>query len=97
MNETMKQKLAPDLQEMIENQSLPDPVSVIIQVKGDSKETSRLTDEDRTMIKTVNGEVLDDLWLINAFSAQVPAKALEMIVLSPRVSQVHHNSDMAGS
>ena len=96
MNSTMKQKLGPALQEMIQNQTLPDPVSVISQVKGDSKETSRLNDEDRQMMETVGGKILDDLWLINAYSADIPAKALEMLVLSSRVTHIHHNSDVTG-
>ena len=48
------------------------------------------------MVENVGGTVLDDLWIIKGFSADVPAKALEMIVLSPRVAHVHHNSDMTG-
>ncbi len=97
MNEMMKTKLSPDLQEMVANQALPDPVSVIIVVQGEGEETSRLIDADRQMIDNVGGKVLDDLWLIKGFSADVPAKALEMLVLSPRVSQIHHNSDVAGT
>ena len=49
------------------------------------------------MIQNVGGKVLDDLWLISGFSADVPARALEMIVLSPRVQQVHLNSDVSGA
>lgn len=97
MNEMMRTKLSPELQQMVENRSVPDPVSVIVMVKGESKETSRLTDDDRQMIQNVGGKVLDDLWLISGFSADVPARALEMIVLSPRVQQVHLNSDVSGA
>ena len=96
MNEMMRTKLSPDLQNMVESQTVPDPVSVIIMVHGGSKETDRLIDEDRQMIQNVGGEILDDLWLIKGFSANVPAKALEMIVLAPRVQQVHWNSEVAG-
>ena len=96
MNEMMKQKLSPGLLEMIENQTLPDPLSVIVQLKGEGEGQDRLTDADRQMIENVGGEVTDDLWIIKGFSADIPAKALEMIVLSPRVVQVHHNSDVSG-
>ena len=48
------------------------------------------------MMETVGGKILDDLWLINAYSADIPAKALEMLVLSSRVTHIHHNSDVTG-
>lgn len=96
MNELMRQKLSPELQQMVENMMVPDPVSLIIMVKGDEESQNRLTDQDREMIQNVGGEVVDDLWLINGFSADVPAKALDVIVLSPRVQHVHFNSDVAG-
>lgn len=75
---------------------MPDPISVIIMVKGEGEGQDRLNDDDRQMIATVGGQIEDDLWLIKGFSATIPAKALEAIVLSPRVTQVHHNSDVAG-
>lgn len=96
MNEMMKQKLSPQLQDMVENNAVPDPVSLIIMVRGETEAQSRLIDADRQMIDNLGGEVLDDLWLINGFSADVPAKALEMIVLSPRVKSVDYNSDVSG-
>ncbi|MFA5507243.1 MAG: hypothetical protein WC314_00370 [Vulcanimicrobiota bacterium] len=96
MNEMMKKKLAPDLQAMIENQTLPDPVSVIVQLQGEGEQEVRLSDADRQMIENVGGQILDDLWIIKGYSAEVPARALEMLVLSPRVAHVHHNSDMTG-
>lgn len=96
MNELMKQKLSPDLQEMVLNHTLPDPLSVIIQVRGEDEKQSRLSETDRQMIETVGGKVVDDLWLIKGFSAEVPSKALEMIVLSPRVAHIHLNTDLSG-
>jgi hypothetical protein len=97
MNEMMKKKLSPDLQDMVKNQTLPDPVSLIIMVEGEGEGQARLNDEDRQMIEMVGGTILDDLWIIKGYSADVPAKALEMIVLSSRVAQVHHNSDVTGA
>jgi len=97
MNEMMKKKLSPHLLQMIENQNIPNPVSIIVQLEGESKEDSRLTDTDRQMIENVGGKILDDLWLIKGFSADVPPKALEQIVLSARVAHVHHNDDMEGN
>ena len=81
---------------MIEQQTLPDPVSVIVQLQAEGEQEARLSDQDRQMVENVGGTVLDDLLIIKGFSADVPAKALEMIVLSPRVAHVHHNNDMTG-
>ena len=92
----MNTKLSPDLLEMVQNQSVLDPLSVIIMVKGEGEGQDRLNDEDRQMIATVGGQIEEDLWIIKGFSARIPAKALEAVVLSPRVNQVHHNSDVAG-
>lgn len=92
----MKKKLSPGLQKMIEQQALPDPVSVIVQLQAEGEQEARLNDQDRQMVENVGGTVLDDLWIIKGFSADVPAKALEMIVLSPRVAHIHHNNDMTG-
>lgn len=96
MNELMKQKLSPELQQLVENLMVPNPVSLIIMVKGEDEAQSRLIEQDRQMIENVGGQVLDDLWLISGFSVEVPARALDMIVLSPRVQHVHLNSDVAG-
>jgi hypothetical protein len=96
MNEMMKKKLSPGLQKMIEQQTLPDPVSVIVQLQSEGEQEARLSDQDRQMVENVGGTVLDDLWIIKGFSADVPAKALEMMVLSSRVAHIHHNSDMTG-
>jgi hypothetical protein len=96
MNEMMKKKLSPGLLKMIEQQTIPDPVSVIVQLEAEGQGEARLNDDDRQMIENVGGTILDDLWIIKGFSADVPARALEMIVLSARVSHVHHNSDMTG-
>lgn len=90
----MRKKLSPGLLKMLEESSLPDPVSVIVQLEAEGE--ARLNDDDRQMIENVGGAVVDDLWIIKGYSADVPAKALEMIVLSPRVAHVHHNSDMTG-
>lgn len=90
MNETMRRKLSPELQELIDQGTVPDPVSVIIQTEDGLK------DEDRQMLENLGGSLRDDLWIIKGFSATIPAKGLEMIVLPPRVSQVHLDGDVSG-
>lgn len=89
MNETMRKKLSPELIEMIEQNRVPDPVSVIIQTEDG------LQDADRQMLETIGGQLIDDLWIIKGFSAQIPSRALEMIVLPGRVTLVHHDGDVS--
>jgi hypothetical protein len=89
MNETMRKKLSPELLEMIEQQRVPDPISVIIQTDDG------LQDADRQMLETVGGQLIDDLWIIKGFSARIPARALEMVVLPGRVTLVHHDGDVS--
>lgn len=89
MNETMRKKLSPELIEMIEQHRLPDPVRVIIQTDDG------LQDADRQMLENVGGELLDDLWIIKGFSAKIPAKAVEMVVLPGRVTLVHLDGDVS--
>lgn len=89
MNETMRKKLSPELLEMIEQHRVPDPVSVIIQTDDG------LQDADHQMLDTVGGTLLDDLWIIKGFSAKIPARALEMIVLPGRVTLVHLDGDVS--
>lgn len=88
MNETMRNKLSPELQELINNGSVPDPVKVIIQT------TDGLQDADKQMLENLGGELRDDLWIIKGFSAALPAKALEMVVLPDRVTQVHLDGEV---
>ena len=89
MNETMRKKLSPELLEMIEQHRVPDPVSVIVQTDDG------LQDADRQMLETVGGQLQDDLWIIKGYSAKIPARALEMIVLPGRVTLVHLDGDVS--
>ena len=89
MNETMRKKLSPELIDMIEQQRVPDPVSVIVQTEDG------LQDADRQMLETLGGELLDALWIIKGFSAKIPAKGLEMIVLPSRVTLVHLDGEVS--
>ncbi len=89
MNQTMQQKLSPELLRLIEENCVPDPVSVIIQTEDG------LQDADKAMLETIGGEVVDDLWIIKGFSAKIPAKGLEMVILAPRVTLVHLDGDVS--
>lgn len=89
MNETMRKKLSPELIEMIEQHRVPDPVGVIIQTEDG------LQDADRQMLDNLGGQLVDDLWIIKGYSAKIPARGLEMVVLPGRVTLVHLDGDVS--
>lgn len=85
--ELIRQKLDPILQNMIENdndQVLP----LIIQTIDGFKE------EDKKVILSLGGKVKDDLYIINAFSADLPLKTLSSLVLSPRITRIYYDAQV---
>ncbi len=90
MNEVMTKKCSPQLIDLIRDQALPDPLELIVQT------VDGLKDADREMIDILSGEVVDDLWIIKGFSVKIPARGLEMLVLSDRVTLVHLNGEVSG-
>lgn len=84
------EKLDSSLRELIERQDLPDMVPVIIQT------VDGLKDEDRKMLSTLKGVFKDDLYIIKAYSANVPARALDTLILSPRVVRVYLDAQVHG-
>jgi hypothetical protein len=55
-----------------------------------------LKPEDRQLLSTLKGIFKDDLYIINAFSANVPARALETLILAPRVVRIYHDAQVHG-
>lgn len=64
------------------------PINVIVQTIDGLKE------DDRRMVKSLGGTVKDDLYIIKAFSASLPPKAIEMMILSPRVERIFHDAEV---
>lgn len=85
-----EEKLDPHLQKMVRDHQLPDSLPVIIQT------VDGLKDEDRNILATLKGTFKDDLWLIRAFSADIPGSSLEKLILSPRVVKVYHDANVGG-
>ncbi|MCL5035879.1 MAG: hypothetical protein M1269_02065 [Chloroflexi bacterium] len=83
--ELIKQKLDPILQSLVENED-DQVLPLIIQT------LDGLKDEDRQVVQSLGGKVKDDLYIINAFSADLPSKALSSLVLSPRITRVYYDA-----
>ncbi|MEW6282792.1 MAG: hypothetical protein AB1758_29545 [Candidatus Eremiobacterota bacterium] len=84
------QKLDPPLRELLEDPYAPEILQVIVQT------VDGLKDEDRRTLTTLRGTVKDDLYIINAFSADIPRGALETLILAPRVVKVYHDAPVSG-
>lgn len=80
------EKLDPSLRQLLADGVLPDVLPVIIQTQDGLKP------EDRQLLSTIKGVFKDDLHIINAFSANIPGRALEMLILSPRVVRIYHDA-----
>ena len=81
------QKLDPSLRSILE-QGTAQQVSVIVQTVDGLKE------EDRRTVGSLGGKVKDDLYIINAFSADLSTKAIEMLILSDRVTRIFHDAEV---
>ncbi|MCA9790939.1 MAG: hypothetical protein KC910_04060 [Candidatus Eremiobacteraeota bacterium] len=82
------QKLDPSLRKLLRDPGLAETVPVIIQT------VDGLKDEDKEVLKTLRGTFKDDLYIIKAFSADIPVNSLETLILSPRVVKVYHDADV---
>lgn len=84
------QKLDAGLREIL-NQGTAERVGVIVQT------VDGLKDDDRKMVSGLGGKVKDDLYIINAYSADLSAKAIEMMILSDRVVKIFHDAEIRAS
>ena len=86
LQELKKQKLDPMLYD-ITNQELAS-VPVIVQT------TDGLKDSDRRGVEKLGGKVKDDLYIINAFSADLSSEAILEMIKSPRVKRIFFDSEV---
>lgn len=63
-------------------------ISVIVQT------TDGLKEDDRRLVESLGGKVKDDLYIINAFSAELSPKSMEMLILSPRVVRLYLDAEV---
>lgn len=80
------EKLDPTLRQLLADGELPDMLPVIIQT------VDGLKPDDKKMLSTLKGVFKDDLHIINAYSANIPGKAIEMLILSPRVVRIYSDA-----
>jgi hypothetical protein len=80
-----QEKLDPPLRELVRQQS-SERIPVIVQT------IDGLKDDDRLVVERLGGKVKDDLYIINAFSAELGVGAIESLVLSPRVTKIYFDA-----
>ncbi len=81
------QKLDAYLRNMLA-QGSNEPINVIVQT------VDGLKPEDRRTVEGLKGKIKDDLYIIKAFSAELTPKAIEMLMLSPRIVRIFHDSEI---
>lgn len=81
----IKQKLDPLLQDIVANSAT---VPVIIQT------TDGLKDDDRNKVSNLGGRVKDDLYIINAFSADMPTEGILRLIGAGRILKVYYDAEV---
>ncbi|MFP4496952.1 MAG: hypothetical protein ACLFQV_01975 [Vulcanimicrobiota bacterium] len=81
-----EKKLDPILKDIV-NQN-PATVPVIIQT------VDGLKDEDRKKVNELGGKIKDDLYIINAFSADMSSDAVLKLIQSPRIVKVYYDAEV---
>jgi hypothetical protein len=82
----MKEKLDPLLQDIVT--ANPATIPVIIQT------ADGLKDPDREMVTKLGGKVKDDLYIINAFSADMPTEAVLKLIRNSRILKVYYDAEV---
>ena len=80
-------KLEGSIRRAIDNGST-NPMKVIVQTKDGLKE------EDQRLVSSLGGKIIDNLWIINAYSAELTPKAIEMMILSDRIVRIFPDSEV---
>jgi len=83
----LKEKLDPTLIEFV-TKGEKRVVPIIVQTEDGLK------NEDRQIMATLGGKVKDDLYIINAFSADLNASALSSLILSPRIKRIFYDAEV---
>lgn len=81
----MREKLDEELYKKLQEESYED-LSVIVQTVDGFKK------DDESLIKTLKGKIKDNLYIINAYSADLSGKALKKLILSPRVVKIYNDA-----
>jgi hypothetical protein len=86
LKDAMKKKLDPLLQDIVKSSSATLPI--IIQT------SDGLKDEDRRQVSDLGGRVKDDLYIINAFSAEMPTEGILKLVKKNRVLKIYYDAEV---
>ena len=86
LKKLMKQKLDPIIQDIATQTTATVPL-IVQTVDG-------LKDEDKELVEKLEGNVKDNLYIINAFSVDISANAVLKLIKSPRVVKVFYDSEV---
>lgn len=81
----MAEKLDPRLRELVKGR-VSEQLPVIVQT------TDGLQEDDRRVLETLGGRVKDNLYIINAFSAEMGVHAIESLLVSPRIVRIYYDA-----
>jgi len=84
----MREKFDDELYKKLQEETLEDLCVIVQTVDG-------LKKDDEILIKTLKGKVKDNLYIINAFSADLSGKALKKLILSPRVVKIYNDAKVS--
>ncbi|MCE1248041.1 MAG: hypothetical protein LWY06_15475 [Firmicutes bacterium] len=84
--ELMKQKLDPLLLDIVTQTGATLPL-IVQTVDG-------LKDEDRAKVNQLGGKIKDDLYIINAFSAEMSTDAVLEMIKSERVVRIYYDAEV---
>lgn len=86
LKKLIKRKLDPLLQDIVtaSESTLP----IIIQTKDGLK------DEDRKQVDRLGGKVKDDLYIINAFSADMPSEGILKMISQSRILKMYYDAEV---
>jgi hypothetical protein len=84
----MREKLDEELYKKLQEETYED-LSVIVQTLDGLKK------DDELLMKTLKGKIKDNLYIINAFSADMSGKSLKKLILSPRVVKIYNDAKVS--
>jgi hypothetical protein len=82
-----REKLDPALYQKMKDE-VDEVLSVIVQTQDGLK------DEDKKLMGTLGGKIKDNLYIINAYSAEIPSNVIKSLILSPRIVKIYSDAEV---
>ncbi len=82
----IKEKLDPILQDIVTQTTATVPL-IVQTVDG-------LKDEDRELVEKLKGKVKDNLYIINAFSAEISTDSVLELIKNSRIVRIYYDSEV---